>query len=538
MTGISLQTPEILERRALLAEAELARRDRMGLQRDTLIGFIQHVAPWFILEEVHILICQALQRLAFGEVERLMVFMPPRTGKSQIASIFLPAWYLGHFADHKVMQASHSKELAVDFGRQVKYLLEMPEYQELFPRITLKADNRSAGRWGTNAGGVYAATGVGGAIAGKGFHLGVADDLISEQDKDSDAAKQFVKKWWGPGFYTRRQPEKNSILYMATRWSLDDPAGYLLGQTKERPDEADHWEVLKVPAILDANTADLLNEASTAKILLTPRHPKRYHFIPGDSFAPRRWPLRELHRSRGNMGSRDFSALYQQSPVEEEGNIFKRKWWRKWPGEKPPKCEYMVTVYDTAFEEGQESDFSARTTWGIFWHEDRERPQKPDKVVEMFRPMAGGRYNAILLERWQDKVEFPTLRKLARDHYDEWKPDRVLVEKKASGHSLIQELRRNGVPVVGVGKGKRESKLAMYNAAAVPLEQGTVWYMNRRWADEVIDHCSLVPYGEHDDLGDTVAIALLFLRRTFHLQLPGEEDEDEPVTPKRRGYGG
>ena len=535
---VNVSQQQLLLRRILVQEAELQRRARIRAERDTFLGFIRHVAPWFIIEEVHILICAALERLAYSAIDRLMIFMPPRTGKSQLASIFFPAWYLGRFSDRKVMEASHSKELSLDFGRQVKYLVESPEYLELFPEMALRHDNRSAGRWGTVEGGVYTTTGVGGAIAGKGYHLGIADDLISEQDKDSKAAKEFVKKWWGPGFYTRRQPEVNSILLMGTRWAKDDPAGFLLEEAKKNPD-ADQWEVLKVEALLSKSSAEQLNRVAAASILRTDRHPQTYVFMPGDSFAPRRWPLNELLRSRNNMSSRDWSALYQQSPVEDEGHIFKRHYWREWKGPLP-KCEYVLSVYDTALEEEEANDYSARTTWGIFYHEDVKMPERDhNNIVEMHRPHGLGRYHAILLERWEERVDFPALRKLAKTNYEKFKQDRILVEKKASGHSLIHELRRYGVPVSGVKKGRRESKLAMYNIAVLPFEQGCVWYpAGRKWAESVIDHCADLPYGEHDDIGDTVAIAMRFLRNTFHLQLPGEEEGEPEIKPKRRGYGG
>jgi predicted phage terminase large subunit-like protein len=201
-----------------------------------------------------------------------------------------------------------------------------------------------------------------------------------------------------------------------------------------------------------------------------------------------------------------------------------------------------VSVYDTAFEEGEENDYSARTSWGIFWHEEQPDPELAKLPAWKRKHLeVTGRWCAILLEGWKDKVEFPELRKLAVEHYKKFNPDRVLVEKKSSGHSLIQELRRAGVPVSPV---KADiSKLARANAAAVVLEGGCIWYLDRKWADTVIEDCATATFqrgSPGNDIGDTCVHAWRYLRRTYHIDATGDrrdedtEDDDQP-TPQPQG---
>ncbi len=496
---------------------ELENRRRQGPARRSLVEFIRAVAPWFIVEEIHLLIAGYLEALVRGEIDRLMIFLPPRAGKSLMASVFLPAWYVGLHPHRKVMQASYAAELAVGFGRQVRALVTDQDFQGIFPGVDLQPDNKAAGRWALNGGGEYYATGVTGGIAGKGFNLGVIDDPLSEQDANSAIAKKRVQEWYGPGFYTRRQPEASAILYMATRWAKDDLAGYLVTRASEER-SADQWTVLSIPAVLDETAAELLNSVAGDKLLTPHESGKRIRYRAGASFAPRRWPLRELLRQRANMSSRSWEALYQQKPVEDEGNILKRSWWRELPdGEfeeiKRERVSYTVQVYDTAFEEGEENDFSARTTWGVFEH--------TDSVAGFART----RHCCVLLEAWRGRVAFPELRAQAMKSFREQKPNRVLIEKKASGHSLIQELRRAGVPVTAI-KTEKDKVSRAYAAQVVP-EQGGVFYPDRPWAREVINEAADFPYGEHDDWTDTCIHAWLWLRRAYQVQLADEDREDD-----------
>jgi hypothetical protein len=519
------------------------------LCRGGLINYIKFVAPWFNVEEIHIAIAHHLEAVAEGHIDRLMVFMSPRAGKSQIASVFFPSWYAGLYPKHKIMQISYKSQLSEGFSRQVRDIIKDPPFRSVFPNVTIKTDQASVGRWAIDGWaedeegnadyrhGEYAAAGTTGGIAGTGFNLGIIDDPMSEQDMDSEGALLKVRDWYGPGFYTRRQPEKNAIVLMMTRWRLNDLAGFLLEQERNRPG-ADQWTVFSIPALLDQAAAVRINQIVEEAIV---KHPEIVEYIPdgirelkgGDSFEPRRMNTKFLLQSKGNMTARSWNALFMQNPVEEEGAILKRKWWRKWPATKnPPQCEFILQCYDTAFEKDEANDPSARTTWGVFAHND---PRDPDDK----------RYHIILLDRWKERVEFVDLRDECIASEKAFKPNRILIEKRASGHALLQELRRARLPVkawLPPGVRGATGKIPRAHAAQVVFEQGAVWYMDRNWAEDVINEAAAFPFGGEDDLTDTVTMAVLFLRKTFWVDLgsdtPEDDEDEEPdMTPVFRGYG-
>lgn len=311
-----------------------------------------------------------------------------------------------------------------------------------------------------------------------------------------------------------------------TRWHEDDPAGRILPPTWRGESgwvtarDGEKWYVLCLVAVIETQEEedrDPLNRAV------------------GEIIWPEWFTPEMLAQEKRSQGARNWNALYQQKPRPDEGSIIKSHWWQKWPGKTPPKCEYVISVYDTAFEEGEEDDYTARTSWGIFWNED-----VPDDNVR--RRPTEGRYCAILLGRLKKKMEFPELRQEAWEDYQITKPDRVLIEKRVSGHSLIQELRRKGVPVMALAADK--SKLARAHAATAVFEQGCIYYMDKPWAQEVIDDCAAATFRRGDpgnDIGDTVVHACIYLRRTFHLNLRDEEgvEENDARTGKVKavGYG-
>lgn len=499
---------------------EYIRRKKLRTKGQSFLGYMQERAPWMVIEEFHVLLAEKFEALKAGTIDRLMVFAPPRAGKSQLTSGFLPEWWIGNLPEDQILHTSYAGTLVDKFGRNLRNTMAgHPAFREMFPGVALAKDSKASNRWNTNKGGEYNAAGVGSGIAGKGFHLGLIDDPISEQDAPSKTLRQNVNDWYGPGFYTRRMPERNAIVLTMTRWAADDLAGYLLANALTDP-EADQWDILRIPALIDQETADELNRVANDpkyKEYLDNgdgQYPRKYR--PGDSFSPRRWPLEALLRTKANMSRRDWAALYQQSPMQDEGNIIKRTDWRMWPKARPlPKVDYIIQVYDTAFEEGEENDYSARTTWGVF--------RRPDD----------GRYCALLMSRMKERLAFPTLVDRALEDYKKERPDRVLVEKKASGHSLIQEFRKRGVPFKALAP-KGRSKLVRTHAASVVFEQGCMYYPEgRTWAEEVVDETCAFPNAANDDVHDTVIYAALYLRMTFHLNAPDDEEDDEDTPPSQ-----
>ena len=302
------------------------------------------------------------------------------------------------------------------------------------------------------------------------------DDPVNEQDMFSKVAHNNVYEYYGAGLYSRRQPKRNAIVICMTRWRVDDLAGRLQADAVTNPG-ADQWVVLKIPAVCDEATADLLNDCSDDPHIETP-----HFYRPGDSFSPRRWSLDELMRTKATITRKAWASLYLQSPTEEEGGILLREWWKPWREGKPlPEIEYTLQSYDTAFEEGETNDFSARTTWGVF------------------KRASDARMCVILLERMKERLAFPDLLESSLNSYDEYSPDRIIIEKAASGMPLIQEMRKRGIPVTPIKP--IGSKIARANASTILFEQGCVYYPEgRKWALEVIDECAEFPNSAHDDV--------------------------------------
>lgn len=436
---------------------------------------------------------------------------PPRYSKSLMVSIHNPAYYLGHYPREYILQVGHSLELSREAGGQVRDIVADDLFRWLHPNVYLRADRKASGNWWTNHGGRYVARSVKAGSAGRGGHMGVMDDPLSEQDAFSDKENAFVNRWYTTGFLTRLQPNATQTLMM-TRWRADDLAGHV--EKLYRRAGLDPFTVIKVPGICTAETVELLN--ATAAAIKDPRR-----FKVGDASFPEFWPLDHMKRQQAIMPHHEWSAQYQQEPLIEEGAILKRPHWRPWERDQLPDIDFVVQYYDTAFEDNETADYTARITWGLF--------------------QFGNRTHAIMLEAWRGQVSFPDLRKLAYQAYKQWEPDVVLVEKKASGHSLLQELRKKGVPVKPwpTGKLSTRSKVGRAHNVSVVLEQGAVWYpLNRQWAQDVIDECAAFPNGDNDDFVDCCTGTWSWMRKNFWLDLEDEDDEPMPKTlPTRTSIG-
>lgn len=335
-------------------------------------------------------------------------------------------------------------------------------------------------------------------------HNCIIDDPMSEQDMFSKNVMDSIYEWYGAGFYTRRQPDRNVFLLTQTRWSVGDLSGRLIADAVTKP-EADQWTVLTIPAVVDQKSADALNACSNDPHITQP-----HFYRAGDSFSPRRWPMAELMRTKSTVSRKAWASLYMQSPVEEGGGILRRDDWKPWGRNKElPGLEYILQAYDTAFEEGEQNDFSARITWGVF------------------KRASDNKLCVLMLERMKERLTFSKLLENALQAYNEYQPDRVIIEKAASGAPLIQEMRKRGIPVSPIRP--VGSKIARANAASVVLEQGVVYYPEgMRWAEDVIEECAAFPNGQHDDVPDVVAHSLVWFRRTFLLETPDDvEDEDD-----------
>jgi len=468
----------------------LNRYEQIDKQAECHTDFLKFVKyMWgdtFIMGRHHKIIAEKFNRIATGKLKRLIVCLPPRHSKSEFASTYLPAWMMGLNGALKIIQCTHTAELAVRFGRKVRNLIDSEDYKQIFPNLRLQADNKSAGRWTTNQEGESFYAGVGGAITGRGADLLIIDDPHSEQDALSPKSMESAYEWYTSGPRQRLQPGGIIIIVM-TRWSTKDLVGRLL---KKQTDEyADKWEVVEFPAIMPETDNPLWSEY---------------------------WKKEELLSVKASLPVAKWNAQWMQNPTSEEGSIVKREWWQEWEGDTVPAYNYVIQSYDTAFSKKETADYSAITTWAIFEHE------------------ADGQPNIILLDAKRVRVDFPELKRLAWDEYKYWEPDCVLIEAKASGTPLTQELRRMGIPVTAYTPSRGQDKVARMNSVAPIFESGMVWLPDEPFADEVREECASFPYGDHDDYVDSMTMALMRFRQGGFLSLNQDYQDEVKLLKKGR----
>jgi len=447
--------------------------------KSDFLTFIDHVYQGYKVGPHHRRLAKIFEDIANGKKKRVIVNIAPRHGKSEMISYLAPAWFLGKYPHKKVIMASHTADLAVNFGRRVRNLVGSDPYKDIFPQVELQSDSKSASRWGTNFQGEYFAIGVGGALAGRGADLFIIDDPHSEQDAKTGRPDVFLPAWeWFQSGPLQRLMPGGSIIIVMTRWSKLDLTGMIVNQMGKEED-VDQWEIVEFPAILNEKP------------------------LWGDF-----WSLEELLSKKAGMDPRYWQAQYMQDPVSEEGALLKREWWQIWEEDDPPHCEFTIMSLDAAQETNNRADYNALTTWGVFFNEETNN------------------YNIILLNAIKKRMEFPDLKILVLEEYKEWEPDAFVVEKKSNGAALYQELRRMGVPVGEFTPGKGQDKISRVNAVSDLLASGIVWAPDRRWAKEVIEECNDFPSGTNDDLVDSTTQALLRFRQGGFIRLPTDEPEE------------
>lgn len=478
-------SPQIPKIHQLLAE------DRKERCRENFMPFVNEMWSAFIAGRHHAIMADAFERVANGTLKRLIINMPPRHTKSEFASYLFPAWFLGKYPEKKIIQTAHTAELATGFGRKVRNLVNSADYQKVFP-VKLSSDSKAAGRWNTNKGGDYFAIGVGGAVTGKGADVLIIDDPHSEQEamQGNPAVYDRVYEWYSSGPRQRLQPG-GAIIVVMTRWSKRDLTGQIIQNSIKR--DGDEWEVIEFPALLPS----------------------------GKPLWSEFWKQAELEAIKAEIPVGKWEAQYQQNPTSEEGAIIKRENWQIWEKDTPPPCEFIIQSWDTAFEKSNRADYSACTTWGVFYKTSNDGSEAA---------------NIILLDAYKARLEFPELKQKAMELYKEWEPDSCIVEKKAAGAPLIYEMRRMGIPLQEYTPGKGSDKIARVNAISDLFASGFVWCPDTRWAEELMEECASFPNGEHDDLVDSTSQALLRFRQGGFIRLNSDEYEDEIMPRKKAAY--
>jgi predicted phage terminase large subunit-like protein len=335
---------------------------------------------------------------------------------------------------------------------------------------------------------MYYAVGVGSNLAGRGGDLIIIDDPHSEQTAMSASGFDDAWDWYTGGPRQRLQPG-GSIVLVQTRWSEKDMTGQLLRAMAKDP-LADQWEIVELPAIFEDDTP----------------------------CWPEFWSLEDLNAVRASIPLNKWNAQYQQNPTGEESAIIKREWWRLWEKDEVPNLHYVIQSYDTAFSKRETADYSAITTWGVFY------------------PNESGTPGLILLDSKKGRWDFPQLKQLAFDEYKFWDPDTVIVEAKASGTPLTQEMRQMGIPVVNFTPSRGNDKITRVHSVSPLFEAGMVWCPDTTFAEELVEEVAAFPNGEHDDLVDSMTQALMRYRQGNFIQLPSDDWDEETESVKMKMY--
>ena len=474
---------------------ELLRREEAMQSLAAYIEYVSGLKPPKHLKYV----CDKLDAVARGEIKRLMISMPPGAGKSFVASHYFPAYYLSKYPEKNIIFSTHKQELSDSFGLKVRNTLKSDEHLRIFPDVQVSADKTAAGEWMTTAGGGYHATAVGANVTGRRGDILIGDDLLSGiEAAESESHRNKLWSWWGADFFTRRKNKDTPIVVIGTRWHIGDHMGRL--DQAERDGLGDKWERVILPAI--SGEDDQLGRK------------------PGEALWPEQFPIEELEKIKRQPSttSRIWSSLYQQNPVVEDGGIIDQTWFKWWRSKEPPKVKYVLQAWDTALTANKTSAYSASTTWGVFDNDE-------------------GIPNLILLSAWRGRVEWPILRRqvqrMARDYRDDnynvpikpvrgRSPDTILVEAKANGQMLINDLARAGIMATKFNPDKFGDKIARVRLVTDLIENGRVWLPAqapsydtlRPWAADFLQQCVQFPAADSRDWVDTMSMALLRIKQS------------------------
>lgn len=455
--------------------------------RVSLREFVSATEPRYRWYPHCVALAEQLQRIADGEIRRLMVFMPPRHGKSLLVSRRFPAYYLRRHPSRWVGLASYEATLAQDFSRTARDAFVMHGGN-------LRGDSKAVDLWQTTQGGGMWAVGVGGALTGKGGHCLVIDDPIkNDEEAASETIREKHKSWYDATFSTREEPN-GAVVIVQTRWNEDDLSGYLLAKEDLEPEG---WTVLNLPAVAESEA---------------PRFPASCTVVPdwraeGEPLCPDRYDGQALAKIRNRVGSYFWSALYQQRPTPAEGGTIKRSWW-KYYSERPAAFDFVCQSWDMAFKDTDTSDYVVGQVWGV---------KGP---------------NAYLLDLVRDRMDFPTTVAAVRAMSAKWPSSNVtLIEDAANGVAVVQSLRQKVAGVVAVKPlGGKESRAA---AVAPLIESGNVYLPEAvSWVQDFVEECSAFPNGVHDDQVDAMSQALTKLAPMMRAVIEAKQPNPDELRDK------
>lgn len=476
---------------------------------------IEFVPSWHIET-----ICEHLEAVSRGEILRLLINIPPRHSKSTIVSVAWPMWEWLKSPQQKFLCASYSSTLSIRDNLKARRLVQSPWYQERWgDSFLLAGDQNAKQRFENDKTGYRIATSVGGSVTGDGGSRLLLDDPHGAQAAQSEAMRESDLEWFDMVWSTRlNNPKTDAMVTVMQRLHEKDVSGHILH-------DIGGWEHICIPAEWDG---------VKRKTVLGSYDPRT---VKGELICPARFGPDEIERLKKLLGDYGAAGQLQQEPAPAEGGIIntgKIQMWSK--DESSPPMEYILQSYDTAFTEKTSGDPTACTVWGVFRHK--------------------GRYNAMLLDAWDEHMAYPQLRAKVLDDFSleykansvlgaapvkSRKADRVLIEQKGSGQSLLQDLRQGNVPVVGYNPGNAD-KIARAHQVTPIIDRGLVWIPESTknpgnfvsWAAGFIKQLSRFPVAEHDDYVDTFTQAMIFLKDQgwFDLQRAKDRENEGPPPEK------
>lgn len=471
-------------------------------------------------------ICDHLGYVAIGDIKNLMVTIPPRMTKSSVISVAFPAWMWTdeQLASLQFLCASYSSDLALGDAAKMRRIVESEWYGVRYPHLILLGDQNRVDDFRNIKGGYRQSISVNGGTTGKGGDIQILDDAHNAATIESDAIRKSAVNWHD-GSWLSRVNDANTArrIYTGQRTHDGDIYGHVLGKEEKR------WVHLNLPMEYDGSSKCITYRNKGAGPIGKPifRDPRTK---PNSLLCPERFDETTAEAMKEATPERTWNAQYQQRPEGKGGVILKRKWWQRWEwpewhpearkSERPlPEILEIIQSYDTAFEPDEQDSFTCRTTWGLFEH------AKTIRLPNNQTRQGDSKMCAILLERRKWRPSFGELLDDAVASAKLFQPDRILVEKKASGHSLVQELRRKDLPVRAV---KIQGDI-IYRAhmAALPLEKGAIYYLTRNWSKDLIEECAKFPNVDFNDQVASCVIAWMYMRRYMDLQLEDEEDNEE-----------
>ena len=438
-------------------------------------------------------IADHLQAVVEGDIKRLIINIPPRHMKSISVAVALPAWTWTIQPEKKFLYASYAGSLSIRDSVKCRRLIDSRWYKNHFGNtFKLTSDQNQKQRFENDKTGQRIATSVDGALTGEGGDIIIIDDPHNVREAESSTVREGVLEWWDQAMQTRlNDPKTGAFIIIMQRVHETDLTGHILRN------EYDDWDHLCLPARYE------IGHPTPTRSRLGFTDPRTKE---GDLLWPERIDVKTLDSLEKSLGSYASAGQLQQRPMPKGGGILKAEWWVPWEKDDLPDIEYVLQSWDTAFSTKEKTSYSARTTWGVF----RDR----------------GMTCAIVLEMWYDRVTYPELRKLAQEAYQDWQPDAVLIEKKASGQSLLQDLRMAGVPVLEYLPDR--DKEARAHASSALLEDGRIYFpFDKKWAKNLIDICAAFPATDNDDIVDTCTQAWLRLRKGWFVTHSEDYEEDD-----------